>query len=154
MKKGNTSIAKKPGTYYFPPRLNNYTGNFPGAFSGFNPGTTAGAVHEPGSLCTYAPPKASDVHVMYQSLAGDTIITEELLRKDSPKDRIRDAAGSIGITSHWMAIFLLTFSFPVINETIGWANNFWLYGAVCMTGFIVLNGFCLRQGANRLNRQL
>ena len=53
-------------------------------------------------------------------------------------NRIRGAAMSIGATAHWLANFLLTFSFPTIKETIGWANNFWLYGLVCLLGFIVL----------------
>jgi sugar porter (SP) family MFS transporter len=53
-------------------------------------------------------------------------------------NRIRGAAMSIGATAHWVANFLLTFSFPTIKETIGWANNFWLYGLICLLGFIVL----------------
>lgn len=53
-------------------------------------------------------------------------------------NRIRGATMSIGATSHWVANFLLTFSFPAIKEAIGWANNFWLYGAICLAGFIVL----------------
>lgn len=53
-------------------------------------------------------------------------------------NRIRGAAMSIGATAHWVANFLLTFSFPTIKETIGWANNFWLYGFICLIGFIVL----------------
>jgi sugar porter (SP) family MFS transporter len=53
-------------------------------------------------------------------------------------NRIRGAAMSIGATAHWIANFLLTFSFPAIKQTIGWANNFWLYGLICLLGFIVL----------------
>jgi len=53
-------------------------------------------------------------------------------------NRIRGAAMSIGATAHWIWNFLLTFSFPTIKETIGWANNFWLYGLICFTGFVVL----------------
>ena len=53
-------------------------------------------------------------------------------------NRIRGAAMSIGATAHWVANFLLTFSFPLIKETISWANNFWLYGGICAVGFIVL----------------
>lgn len=41
-----------------------------------------------GSLCTYEPQKASDVFAMYQSLTGDAIIPEELLWKNSPKEKI------------------------------------------------------------------
>lgn len=45
-----------------------------------------GVLHAPGSLCTYEPQKASDVFAMYQSVAGDSVIPEELLWKDSPED--------------------------------------------------------------------
>ena len=48
----------------------------------------AGILHAPGSLCTYEPQKASDVFAMYQSLTGDAIIPEELLWKNSPKEKI------------------------------------------------------------------
>ncbi len=48
----------------------------------------AGVLHAPGSLCTYEPQKASDVFAMYQSLTGDAIIPEELLWKNSPKEKI------------------------------------------------------------------
>ena len=47
-----------------------------------------GLLHAPGSLCTYEPQKASDVFAMYQSLAGDQIVSEELLWKDTPKDKV------------------------------------------------------------------
>ena len=46
-----------------------------------------GVLHAPGSLCTYEPQKASDVFAMYQSVAGDKVIPEELLWKDSPEDQ-------------------------------------------------------------------
>jgi hypothetical protein len=49
-----------------------------------------GLLHAPGSLCTYEPQKASDVYAMYQSLAGEKVIPEELLWKDTPEDRIGD----------------------------------------------------------------
>ncbi|MEX0779046.1 MAG: hypothetical protein WD491_08835 [Balneolales bacterium] len=49
-----------------------------------------GLLHAPGSLCTYEPQKASDVFAMYQSLTGDTIVPEELLWKDTPKEHIGD----------------------------------------------------------------
>jgi len=47
-----------------------------------------GILHAPGSLCTYEPQEASDVFAMYQSLVGDQIIPEELLWKNSPKNKI------------------------------------------------------------------
>lgn len=49
-----------------------------------------GVLHAPGSLCTYEPQKASDVFAMYQSLTGDSIVPQELLWKDTPKNKIGD----------------------------------------------------------------
>jgi hypothetical protein len=49
-----------------------------------------GVLHAPGSLCTYEPQRASDVFAMYQSLTGDQIVPEELLWKDTPKDKQGD----------------------------------------------------------------
>ena len=49
-----------------------------------------GVLHAPGSLCTYEPQKASDVFAMYQSLAGTTVVSEELLWKNTPENKIGD----------------------------------------------------------------
>lgn len=49
-----------------------------------------GLLHAPGSLCTYEPQVASDVYAMYQSLVDDQIISEDLLWKNSPQDKIGD----------------------------------------------------------------
>ena len=49
-----------------------------------------GVLHAPGSLCTYEPQKASDVFAMYQSLTGDAIVSEELLWKNTPANRMKD----------------------------------------------------------------
>jgi hypothetical protein len=45
-----------------------------------------GVLHAPGSLCTYEPQKASDVFAMYQSVASEQVLPEELLWKDTPAD--------------------------------------------------------------------
>jgi sugar porter (SP) family MFS transporter len=52
--------------------------------------------------------------------------------------RIRGAAISIAALAHWVGNFTLTYSFPTIKENLGWANNFWLYGAICAFGFVVI----------------
>lgn len=49
-----------------------------------------GLLHAPGSLCTYEPQKASDIFAMYESLTGDQVISEELLWKNTPENRIKD----------------------------------------------------------------
>lgn len=51
----------------------------------------AGVLHAPGSLCTYEPQFASDVFAMYQSvLFADHVVSETLLWKDTPKDKLGD----------------------------------------------------------------
>ena len=49
-----------------------------------------GVMHAPGSMCTYEPQKASDVFAMYESLAGTTVVPEELLWKDTPPERMNN----------------------------------------------------------------
>jgi len=50
-----------------------------------------GVLHAPGTLCTYEPQFASDVYAMYQSvLLGGHTVPEELLWKDTPKDKLGD----------------------------------------------------------------
>jgi hypothetical protein len=49
-----------------------------------------GLLHAPGSMCTYEPQKASDVFAMYQSLAGTTVVPQELLWKNTPENKIGD----------------------------------------------------------------
>ena len=49
-----------------------------------------GVLHAPGSLCTYEPQVASDVYAMWQSLVDDQLISEDLLWKNCPKEKIGD----------------------------------------------------------------
>ena len=49
-----------------------------------------GILHAPGSLCTYEPQAASDVFSMFQSLAGNQIISEDLLWKNTPPEKTGD----------------------------------------------------------------
>ncbi len=53
-------------------------------------------------------------------------------------NRIRGAAVSIVVSSLWIACFLLTLSFKPINAALGAAGTFWLYGIICLIGFIIL----------------
>ncbi len=53
-------------------------------------------------------------------------------------NRIRGAAMSAAAMALWVGNFSLTFTFPAIKESLGWANNFWLYGVICAVGFVVL----------------
>jgi MFS family permease len=53
-------------------------------------------------------------------------------------NRIRGAAISIAATAHWVANFILTFTFPTVNRTLGMAGVFWLFSSVCIVGFLVV----------------
>jgi sugar porter (SP) family MFS transporter len=45
-------------------------------------------------------------------------------------NRIRGAAMAVAVSSLWIACFLLTITFPVLNKRLGSAGTFWLYGAI------------------------
>jgi sugar porter (SP) family MFS transporter len=54
-------------------------------------------------------------------------------------NRIRGAAMSVAVTSLWIACFLLTYTFPFLNESLGPAGTFWLYAVICVAGFIYIH---------------
>ncbi len=64
-------------------------------------------------------------------------ITWVLLSEIFP-NRIRGAAMSICVSVLWIACFLLTVSFKPINTALGAAGTFWVYGAVCLIGLVVM----------------
>jgi sugar porter (SP) family MFS transporter len=53
-------------------------------------------------------------------------------------NRIRGAAISVAVTSLWIACFILTYTFPILNHTLGPAGTFWLYAGICVAGFIFI----------------
>jgi SP family xylose:H+ symportor-like MFS transporter len=50
-------------------------------------------------------------------------------------NRIRGLAVSISVSALWIASFLLTFTFPILNRVLGSAGTFWTYAAICFAGF-------------------
>jgi len=53
-------------------------------------------------------------------------------------NRIRGAAMSVAITSLWIASFVLTYTFPLLNQGLGPARTFWIYAAICFAGFFYI----------------
>jgi MFS family permease len=53
-------------------------------------------------------------------------------------NRVRGAAMSVAVTALWIACFILTFSFPILNERLGPAGAFWLYAGICAVGLALL----------------
>ena len=51
-------------------------------------------------------------------------------------NRIRGAAISVAVSALWIACFILTYTFPILNGAIGTAKTFWLYGGICFAGFL------------------
>jgi SP family sugar porter-like MFS transporter len=49
-------------------------------------------------------------------------------------NRIRGAAMAVATVSLWLACFLLTYSFPLLNNAFGASGTFWLYGIICVAG--------------------
>lgn len=50
-------------------------------------------------------------------------------------NRIRGLAMSISTLSLWVACFLLTYTFPLLNDSMGASGTFWLYGVICVLGY-------------------
>lgn len=53
-------------------------------------------------------------------------------------NRIRGAAMSVAVLSLWLACTALTYTFPSLQATLGAHGAFWLYGAICVVGFLVI----------------
>lgn len=53
-------------------------------------------------------------------------------------NRIRGAAMSIAVSALWIACFVLTYTFPFLNRSLGAAGTFWIYSAICLIGFIFI----------------
>ena len=52
--------------------------------------------------------------------------------------KIRGMAIAISTFFLWVACFILTYTFPVLNESIGAEGTFWLYGGICLAGFLFI----------------
>ena len=53
-------------------------------------------------------------------------------------NRIRGMAMAVATFSLWTACFVLTYTFPLLNKGLGAHGTFWLYGVICVLGFIFI----------------
>ena len=53
-------------------------------------------------------------------------------------NRIRGAAMSVAVTALWIACFILTYTFPMLNSNLGSSGTFWLYAVICVAGFFFI----------------
>jgi SP family sugar porter-like MFS transporter len=45
---------------------------------------------------------------------------------------------AIATTALWMACFVLTYTFPILNKMFHASGTFWLYGLICFSGFLFI----------------
>ena len=53
-------------------------------------------------------------------------------------NRIRGAAMALATFALWTACFVLTYTFPLLNKSLGAAGTFWVYSGICLLGFIFI----------------
>ena len=47
-------------------------------------------------------------------------------------------AMAVSTVSLWLASFLLAYSFPLLNNLLHASGTFWLYGVICMVGWLFI----------------
>jgi SP family sugar porter-like MFS transporter len=52
--------------------------------------------------------------------------------------RIRAKGMAISTFALWSASFVLTYTFPLLNSSFGSYGTFWLYGFICILGFLFI----------------
>lgn len=62
-------------------------------------------------------------------------ITWVLLAELFP-DKVRAIAMAVCTFALWIGCFTLTYSFPILNSWLGSYGTFWLYAAICLSGYI------------------
>lgn len=53
-------------------------------------------------------------------------------------NRIRGAAMSVATVALWLACFILTYTFPILNTFLGPSGTFWLYGIISVFGYVFI----------------
>ena len=53
-------------------------------------------------------------------------------------NRVRGAAMALATLGLWIACFILTYTFPLLNKSVGAAGTFWVYAGICLFGFVFI----------------
>ena len=53
-------------------------------------------------------------------------------------NRIRGAAMALATFALWVACFILTYTFPLLNATFGASGTFWVYAGICLVSFVII----------------
>ena len=67
-------------------------------------------------------------------------ITWVILSEIFPND-VRGACMAACTTALWAACFVLTYTFPLLNNSLGTARTFWIYSTICAMGFLFVLRF-------------
>lgn len=51
---------------------------------------------------------------------------------------VRGAAMALATTALWIACFVLTYTFPILNKLLNASGTFWLYAFICLSGFLFI----------------
>lgn len=52
--------------------------------------------------------------------------------------RLRGAMMALSTFCLWAASFVLTYTFPLLNEWLKASGTFWVYGGICLAGFFFI----------------
>ena len=53
-------------------------------------------------------------------------------------NQVRGMAMSLATLSLWIASFILTYTFPILNSMLGAYGIFWLFSSICLSGFLFI----------------
>jgi len=53
-------------------------------------------------------------------------------------NRVRGGAMAVATTALWFACFVLTYTFPILNEQLNPSGSFWLYAFICVLGYLYI----------------
>lgn len=53
-------------------------------------------------------------------------------------NRVRGTAVAIAVSALWIASFILTYTFPLLNHSLGASGTFWIYAGICAIGFVFI----------------
>jgi MFS transporter, SP family, xylose:H+ symportor len=67
--------------------------------------------------------------------------------------RIRSQGVSVSVSALWIASFILTYTFPLLNQVEGTAGTFLTYGAICLLGFVLVAA-CVPETKGRTLEQI
>jgi sugar porter (SP) family MFS transporter len=56
-------------------------------------------------------------------------------------NKVRGVAMSIATLALWSGCFTLTYAFPVLNKLAGPSGTFWLFGVICVIGFLFIRKY-------------